>query len=105
MERVSSSWENLKLRYRRMGLGQRLTLTILPLIILPMLLLAIVTYSRSRNLLREQATDQMLSAAQAQILVLQEWASDREQRLQLGSQRSEVQQAVSDLLQTNPALD
>jgi GAF domain-containing protein/HAMP domain-containing protein len=103
MERLSSSWENIKLRYRRMGLGQRLTLTILPLILLPMLLLAIVTYSRSRNLLREQATDQMLSAAQAQILVLQEWASDREQRLQLGSQRSEVQQATADLLQRSPS--
>jgi GAF domain-containing protein/HAMP domain-containing protein len=40
----------------------------------------------------------MTSAAQAQIAVLEEWTDEREQRLQLGSQRSALLDAVTDLL-------
>jgi HAMP domain-containing protein len=60
--------------------------------------MGIGAYLRSRDLLRDQAASQMTSAAQAQIAVLEEWTNEREQRLQLGSQRSALSDAVSDLL-------
>ncbi len=82
---------------RRLSLGSRLTLTILPLVLIPMLVLSAVTYFRSRGLLEDQATSQMLSAAQAQIGVLEEWTGEREQRLQLGSQRAALREAGQQL--------
>jgi HAMP domain-containing protein len=83
---------------RRMGLGGRLTLILLPLVLIPLLILGAVTYLRSRDLLQEQAASQMSSAAQSQIAVLETWTAEREQRLQLGSQRSALTEATSILL-------
>jgi HAMP domain-containing protein len=57
-------------------------------------------YVRSRDLLEAQATSQMVSAAQAQIGVLEDWAGEREQRLQLGSQRTGLREAARTLLTT-----
>jgi GAF domain-containing protein/HAMP domain-containing protein len=82
---------------QHLSLGARLTLTILPLVMIPMLVLASVNYFRSRSLLENQATSQMLAAAQAQIGVLNEWTGEREQRLQLGSQRSALREAGQEL--------
>jgi GAF domain-containing protein len=81
-----------------MGLGSRLTITIVPLVLIPMLLLAGVSYFRARDLLESQAASQMTSAAQAQVSVLQEWADAREQRLQLGSQRGALRDAAQELI-------
>lgn len=85
-------------RWRSMGMGTRLTITLLPLVLLPMLLLGGVSYFRARDLLETQAASQMNSAAQAQVAVLEEWSDEREQRLQIGSQRSELREAVEVLL-------
>jgi GAF domain-containing protein/HAMP domain-containing protein len=90
--------EQRRFSIRNMGLGGRLTAILLPLVLIPLLSLAIVTYLRSRDLLRDQAASQMTSAAQAQIAVLEEWTDAREQRLQLGSQRSALLEAVTGLL-------
>jgi hypothetical protein len=60
--------------------------------------MGIGAYLGSRTLLGDQAASQMTSAAQAQIAVLEEWTDEREQRLQLGSQRSALLDAVTDLL-------
>jgi HAMP domain-containing protein len=83
---------------QQIGLGGRLTAILLPLVLIPLVSLAIVTYLRSRALLRDQAASQMTSAAQSQIAVLEEWTGEREQRLQLGSQRSTLLDAVDELL-------
>lgn len=98
-ERPSRS---LRERWRRMGLGARLTITLVPLVLIPMLLLAGVSYFRARDLLESQAAGQMTSAAQAQVSVLTEWADLREQRLQLGSQRGALRTAAQDLLVALP---
>ena len=82
----------------KMSLGARLTSILLPLVLIPMLVLAAVSYFRARDLLRQQAASQMISAAQAQVQVLQEWTDISEQRLQLGSQRSALRAAASELL-------
>lgn len=92
-----SGSSGLRLRLQRLSLGSRLTLTILPLVLIPMLVLSAVTYFRSRALLEAQATSQMLAAAQAQIGVLEEWTGEREQRLQLGSQRAALREAGQQL--------
>jgi GAF domain-containing protein/HAMP domain-containing protein len=87
---------------RRLSLGARLTYTMLPMVLIPMLILAVVTYVRARNLLEEQATSQMLAATQSQLGVLDEWATIREQRLQLGAQRAALRQAGDILATTSP---
>ncbi|MEE8121659.1 MAG: GAF domain-containing protein [Anaerolineales bacterium] len=84
--------------FNKMSLGARLTSILLPLVLIPMLVLAAVSYFRARDLLRQQAASQMISAAQAQVQVLQEWTDISEQRLQLGSQRSALRAAASELL-------
>ncbi|MGD2161916.1 MAG: GAF domain-containing protein [Anaerolineales bacterium] len=86
-------------------LGRRLALILLPLVLIPLLAMGIGAYLRSRELLERQATSQMSSAAQAQVAVLQEWADAREQRLQLGAQRSSVRNAVSTMLSEGPSSD
>jgi GAF domain-containing protein/HAMP domain-containing protein len=83
---------------RGLSLGARLTYTMLPMVLIPMLILSIVTYVRARGLLEQQATSQMLAATQSQIGVLEEWTAAREQRLQLGAQRAVVRQAGGELI-------
>ncbi len=87
-------------RMRRVSLGTRLTMVLLPLILIPMLLVVGVTYQRSRNILRQQAVDQLTTAAQSQVRVLEEWTAIREQRLQLGSQRAALVNPLSQLMPT-----
>jgi hypothetical protein len=51
-----------------------------------MLVLTGAAYLRTRDLLQQQAANQMSSAVQTQIQVLNEWSSTREQTLQLNVQ-------------------
>lgn len=81
-------------------LGRRLALILLPLTVIPLIAMGAGAYVRSRDLLESQATSQMVSAAQAQIGVLEDWAGEREQRLQLGSQRTGLREAARTLLTT-----
>ncbi len=97
--KIFSRWRQ---RFDRLGLGARLTVTLLPLVLIPMLILALVSYFRARDLLQTQASDQMAAATQAQIQVLAEWSAEREQRLQLGAQRPPLQQAAADLIALSP---
>jgi HAMP domain-containing protein len=81
-------------------LGRRFALILLPLTIIPLIAMGVGAYLRSRGLLQSQATSQMVSAVQAQISVLEDWSSQREQRLQLGAQRASLREAGQTLLQT-----
>ncbi|TFH34903.1 MAG: hypothetical protein E4G99_08510, partial [Anaerolineales bacterium] len=85
-------------RQFRGRLGRRFALILLPLVLIPLLAMGIGAYLRSRALLQDQAASQMTSAAQSQIAVLQAWSAEREQRLQLGAQRSALTEATSVLL-------
>ena len=82
----------------RGSLVRRLPFVILPLILIPLISLGVGAFLSSRNIMEEQAASQMISAAQAQVQVLQEWTDISEQRLQLGSQRSALRDAASELL-------
>ena len=79
------------------SLVRRIPFLILPLILIPLISLGIGAFLSSRNLMQDQAASQMVSAAQAQVQVLQEWTDTSEQRLQLGSQRTALREAASDL--------
>jgi HAMP domain-containing protein/putative methionine-R-sulfoxide reductase with GAF domain len=83
---------------KRGSLVRRIPFLILPLIVIPLIALGVGAFLSSRNLMRDQAASQMVSAAQAQVQVLQEWTDTSEQRLQLGSQRTALREAASDLL-------
>lgn len=87
-------------RAYRGRLGRRMALILLPLTVIPLLAMGIGAYLRSRDLLEAQATSQMISAAQAQVGVLETWTDEREQRLQLGSQRAALREAGQILLST-----
>ena len=91
-------FQRIRGSFSRMSLGARLTSILLPLVLIPMFILVGVSYFRARALLRQQAASQTISAAQAQVQVLQEWTDTSEQRLQLGSQRSALRESASDLL-------
>ena len=80
------------------SLVRRIPFLILPLILIPLISLGVGAFLSSRNLMQDQAASQMVSAAQAQVQVLQEWTDTSEQRLQLGSQRTALREAASDLL-------
>jgi HAMP domain-containing protein len=82
----------------RGSLVRRLPFIILPLILIPLISLGIGAFLSSRTLMEDQAASQMISAAQAQVQVLQEWVDINEQRLQLGGQRTALQEAASELL-------
>jgi HAMP domain-containing protein len=86
----------------RGNLSRRLALILLPLVLIPLLAMGVGAYLRSRALLEQQATSQMSSAAQAQVAVLQEWADVRQQRLQLGSQRGPLREAIGTIETTRP---
>ncbi len=85
-------------REERGSLVRRIPFLILPLILIPLISLGVGAFLSSRNLMRDQAARQMVSAAQAQVQVLQEWTNTSEQHLQLGSQRTDLREAASDLL-------
>ncbi len=87
-----------EMRDYRGRLGRRMALILLPLTVIPLLAMGIGAYLRSRNLLETQATSQMISAAEAQINVLEDWANEREQRLQLGAQRATLREAGQTLI-------
>ncbi|MGB2895041.1 MAG: hypothetical protein WBB65_02610, partial [Anaerolineales bacterium] len=79
----------------RGSLVRRIPFILLPIILFPLISLGIGAFIGSRNLMEDQAASQMISAAQAQVQVLQEWTDISEQRLQLGSQRSTLRETAS----------
>src|SRR3990172_2211584 len=79
------------------GLGTTLTITLIPLVLIPLLLMAGGAYLRSRSILREQASAQLSSAAQAESQALTEWSQARQERLLLGSERSLLKAAAAAL--------
>ncbi len=86
------------------SLSRRFTLTLLPLVVLPLLLMGGAAYVRSRDILRARINEQLSSAAQQEFQTLTDWASAREERVQIGSQRATLRSAAQ-ALQLNPASD
>jgi HAMP domain-containing protein len=100
-ETTESALSPRRTRPRR-SLGGQLTMVLMPLVLIPILIMGGLAYMRSRDILRDQASAQMNSAAQSQVAVLQDWTQVRQQRLQLGAQRSEVRSSIADLLSQSP---
>ena len=69
----------------RRPLSRRLAITLLPLVLIPLLLMAGAAYLRTRAILRGVASQQMTSATQSQSTLLLTWVEDREQQLFLAS--------------------
>jgi putative methionine-R-sulfoxide reductase with GAF domain len=84
---------------RRGSLGRRMAFVLLPLVVLPVVFMGSVAYVRTRDILRQQANAQLVSAAESQASTLDQWARTREQRLQLGTQRSVLVEETGSLLQ------
>jgi HAMP domain-containing protein len=86
----------------RSSLGRRLALVLLPLMLIPLAAMGTTVYFRTRAILRNQAGNQLGSATQSQIASLEDWSQVRQQRLQLGAQRSAVRDEVGTLLYEPP---
>ncbi len=89
----------------RRPLSRRLAITLLPLVLIPLLLMAGAAYLRTRAILRGVASQQMTSATQSQSTLLLTWVEDREQQLFLASQRGALRQAAAALLPDPAAAD
>jgi GAF domain-containing protein/HAMP domain-containing protein len=85
---------------RQASLGTTLTLTLIPLVLIPLVAMAVGAYLRSRTILRDQASAQLSSAAQAEAQALSDWAQARQERLLLGSERSQLKDAAASLVST-----
>jgi HAMP domain-containing protein/putative methionine-R-sulfoxide reductase with GAF domain len=79
-------------------LARKFAFVLLPLVLVPLIVMGVVAYLRMRSTLRQEAVDQMIYAIQGQSTALVEWASIREQRLFIGSQRPRLQEDSSVLL-------
>ncbi len=82
----------------RSSLSRRLTLLILPLILIPLLLIGGGSYYRSREILKDQATTQMVSALQAQVESLRDWLLRRHSRLYIITSRQDLLNLTADVL-------
>jgi GAF domain-containing protein/HAMP domain-containing protein len=79
---------------RATSLSRRFTLTLLPLVVIPLLVMAVAAYVRSQDVLRGLVNAQLSTAARGQFNTLSDWAAAREERLQLGSQRTSLRAAA-----------
>jgi putative methionine-R-sulfoxide reductase with GAF domain len=84
---------------RRGSLGRRMALVLLPLVVIPVVAMGAVAYVRTRDILRQQANSQLVSAAETEASTLDQWARTREQRLQLGTQRTVLVEETRNLMQ------
>lgn len=82
----------------RNSLGTRLTLTLLPLIILPILALGLTAYQRARTLIREQVVGQLERGASVQSDAFEEWRRTHETRLWTATQSTALGSLVDQLL-------
>jgi HAMP domain-containing protein len=91
--------ESVSMQRPRSTLGRKLALRLLPLVLIPILLMGGTAYIRTRDILTTQASQQLASAAQSQIATILNWAQLREQRLQLGTARSELRATLRNMLE------
>jgi GAF domain-containing protein/HAMP domain-containing protein len=82
----------------RSSLSRRLTLLILPLVLIPLLLIGGGAYIRSRQIMEEQAKTQMASALQAQIESLRDWLLRRHSLLYIDTTRQQLLELTAILL-------
>ena len=60
-------------RLKNLPLGQRLTLYLLPIVFIPTLFIALVGFPRIRQILLEQAVNQLTNSSIEQTAYIQEW--------------------------------
>ena len=83
---------------RSTSIGARLTLTLLPLVIIPLLVMGVAAYLRAQQLIRQQANAELTGAVGAEFKVLQSWAHTREELIAGRSQSPGIQGPVATLL-------
>ena len=82
-----------------MSIGVRLTLTLLPLVVIPLLVMGAAAYERTQQLLRLQAAEQLSSTVAAEAGVLDSWIRFREDQATLRAQSAVMREAVAALAQ------
>ncbi len=85
----------------RRRLGRRIAFVLVPLVILPSFVIGSAGYLRSREILESQAANQLTLVTQSLGSRMLEWGRLRSERLQIGTQRAGLQEAVAVLL-TSP---
>jgi hypothetical protein len=83
---------------RSASISARLTLILLPVVIIPLLVMGAAAYLRAQQLVRQQAVAQLASAVAAESGILQEWTGAREDRIALSSQSSAILNPVATLI-------
>jgi GAF domain-containing protein len=84
---------------RRTSISARLTLILLPLVVIPLVVLGAAAYVRAQQLLRLQAAAQLSSTVAAEAGVLESWIRFREDQATLRAQSAAMRQAAATLVQ------
>ncbi|MBM2843408.1 MAG: hypothetical protein HW404_1245, partial [Anaerolineales bacterium] len=85
---------------RSTSISTRLTMIILPIVILPLLVMGVAAYLRAQQLMRNQATTELAGVVSAENKILQAWRHNREELIAGASQSERIQQPVATLLHT-----
>jgi GAF domain-containing protein/HAMP domain-containing protein len=102
MATSSSLFGRLREWFDTRGVGARLSLTLLPLVMIPLLLLGVVSYTRARQLLLNGEITNLTQAASGQADQLESWRSTRETRIQAAIQSQDFRTAVEQILTAQP---
>lgn len=90
------------LPHSRTSLSRQMALTLLPLVLVPLLLLAGAGYLRTRTILRDVVSRRVTTATQSQGVLIGTWVEERQQELLVSSQRRELREALAAIL-PNPS--
>src|SRR3972149_4586575 len=83
---------------RSTSIGARLTLTLLPLVIIPLLVMGVAAYLRALQLVRQQANAELTGAVGAEFNVLRPWPHSGEELIAGRSQSPGIREPVAALL-------
>jgi len=90
-------WKRVRFASPRESVSTRLTLTLLPLALIPLLIMGLAAYQRSRALLRDQVVVQLRQATERQAQALEDWRTSHEYPLWGATQSQSFANLASDL--------
>lgn len=101
----SRSSSSFRQRLRNLPLGQRLTLSLLPIVLIPTLFIGLVGFPRIRGILREQSANQLANLSIQQVSYIQEWTKERRDFLFLRTGPGELKDSLIELFESPAATD
>ncbi|MEJ2605697.1 MAG: hypothetical protein P8Z41_03380 [Anaerolineales bacterium] len=80
------------------SLGRRLIAVLLPLVLVPVIIMGLAAYLQTRNIVREQVEDDLVSRINDKLFDLTDWITVREEQLIIDAGENTIRARVSELL-------